>query len=121
MKIMDIQRMQDIQKELQAKYGEDWIQMAPENGHYSVLWAIGEVGEMIDIIKKQGWEAIMNDAQTREDFIKEWVDVMMFMMDITLCYNISPEEITRLYEAKHAYNMKRWDTEQENQEEENHA
>ncbi len=109
MKPMDIVRMQEIQKELQAKYGADWIQMAPENGHYSVLWAVSEVGEMIDIIKKQGYEAIMNDPETREEFIKEWVDVMMFMTDVTLCFNISAEEITKNYEAKHAYNMRRWD------------
>lgn len=108
---MSISRMQEIQRELQAKYGDDWIQMAPENGHYSVLWAIGEVGEMIDIIKKQGYDAIMNDPDVRTDFIKEWVDVMMFMTDVTLCFDMSAEEITRLYEEKHAYNMKRWDAE----------
>lgn len=106
---MDLSRMQAIQQELQAKYGEDWIKMAPENAHYSILWAIGEVGEMIDIIKKQGYQAVMEDPETRKEFIKEWVDVMMFMMDITLCLDISPEEITQLYEEKHAYNMKRWD------------
>lgn len=109
MEIMNFQRMQDIQRELQAKYGEDWIPMAPENGHYSVLWAIGEIGEMIDIIKKQGWQAIMEEPDTRADFIKEWVDVMMFMTDVTLCFDIGAEELTDLYEKKHAYNMVRWD------------
>ncbi len=109
MSVMNLERMQQIQRELQDKYGANWIQMAPENGHYSVLWAVSEIGEMIDIIKKEGWQAIMDDPQVREDFVKEWVDVLMFMTDVTLCFRMTPEEITKAYEEKHAYNMKRWD------------
>lgn len=107
--MMNVERMLAIQRELQAKYGDDWIQMAPENGHYSVLWAVSEIGEMIDIIKKQGWQAIMQDADTRHDFIKEMVDVWMFMTDVMLCFDISAEELSACYEEKHLYNMKRWE------------
>ena len=87
--IGDMRRMQD---ELQKKYGADWIQLTPENGHYSVLWAVSEIGEVVDVIKKQGDQAIMEDPETREHFISEVADVTMFLMDLLTCYHISTEE-----------------------------
>ena len=107
MESITMQRMLEIQKELQDKY--HWCDMIPENGHRSVLWGVGEFGEIIDIIKKCGDDAIMNDPETRTEFIREIVDVMMYLMDTSLCYNITAEEISKVYEEKHAYNMTRWD------------
>lgn len=107
MENITMQRMLEIQKELQDKY--QWCEMIPENGHRSVLWGVGEYGEIIDIIKKEGPEAIMNQPDVRKEFIKEIVDVMMYLMDTALCFDISSEEISKIYEEKHAYNMTRWD------------
>ncbi len=100
--------MLEIQAELYDKYGKDWIDKTPENGHYSLLWAMGEMGEIVDIIKKQGHCKIMTDENVREDFVKELVDVMMYLSDLMTCFDISAEELSRTYEEKHAYNMKRW-------------
>ncbi len=62
---ISIERMFEIQAELHEKYsekfGERWFDIVPENGHYSLLWAMGEMGEIVDIIKKQGHEKIMSD------------------------------------------------------------
>ncbi len=107
-KNINIERMMEIQEELFAKYGERWIRKTPENGHYSLLWAMGEMGEIADIIKKQGHNKIMQDKETREDFIKEIVDVMMYMTDLMNCFDISAEEFSKFYEEKHSYNMNRW-------------
>ena len=107
--VMTLARMQEIQKELQEKYKDYWRQVAPENGHFSLLWAVGEMGEVIDIIKKMGYDAIMDDPDTRREFIREMVDVLMYMTDTMLCYGITPEEMTEVYEEKHAYNMHRWE------------
>lgn len=107
MENITMQRMLDIQKELQDKY--QWCEMIPENAHRNVLWGVGEFGEIIDIIKKQGCDAVMDDPETRKEFIKEMVDVIMYLMDTALCFDISAEEISKVYEEKHAYNMKRWD------------
>lgn len=109
MDIINIARMLDMQKELQDKYSKNWLDITPENGHYFVLWAVAELGEMIDIIKKQGDTAIMEDKETRKAFIKEIVDVMMYLGDVLRCYDISAEEFSKLYEEKHAFNMTRWD------------
>ena len=66
------------------------------------------MGEVIDIIKKCGDDAIMNDPQVRGHFIEEYSDVLMYMADMMLCYNISVDELARVYTAKHARNMTRW-------------
>ncbi len=105
---ISIERMMKIQAELHEKYGKDWFKRCPENGHYSLLWAMGEMGEIVDIIKKQGHEKIMADEVVRNDFVKEIVDVMMYMTDLMACFDISAEEFSKVYEDKHAYNMKRW-------------
>ncbi len=105
---MNIERMMEIQAQLFDKYGSNWINRTPENGHYSLLWAMGEMGEIADIIKKQGHDKIMEDEKVREEFLKEIVDVMMYMTDLMNCFDISAEEFSKAYEEKHSYNMNRW-------------
>lgn len=102
------QKMQEIQKELQEKYKERWGSLSPEKGRSSLLWMITEVGEVADIIKKQGDDQIMKDAKCRQHFIEEMCDVMMYFNDVMLCYSISPEELEKAYLEKHHRNMGRW-------------
>ncbi len=33
---------------------------------------------------------------------------MMYMSDLMTCFDVSAEEFSKIYEEKHAYNMKRW-------------
>ena len=49
-----ISEMLDMQKRLQDKYKDKWERLSPETGKNNLLWMIGEVGEVIDIIKKHG-------------------------------------------------------------------
>ena len=103
------EEMQAIQKELQAHYESIWGGLNPKKGRDTLLWGIIEAGEMADIIKKQGDEAIMNDGEFRHHFIEEFCDTMMYLNDLLLCYSITPEEVERVYLEKHKRNMKRWD------------
>ena len=48
-----INEMLAMQKELQDKYKDKWEQISPETGKNKLLWMIGEIGEVIDIIKNQ--------------------------------------------------------------------
>ena len=102
------EEMQEIQRELQEKYKERWGGLSPEKGRSSLLWMITEMGEVADIIKKQGDESIMQDAQCRHHFVEEMCDVMMYFNDVMLCYSITPEEIEKVYLEKHHTNMGRW-------------
>ena len=42
-----------------------------------------------------------------EDLMEEIADVMMYLNDVLLCYDIAPEEISRAYYKKHLYNLRR--------------
>ena len=49
-----IEDMLAIQQALQEKYKDKWEPIGPEAGKHKLLWMLGEVGEVIDIIKKNG-------------------------------------------------------------------
>ena len=49
-----INEMQAMQEALQEKYKHKWEAICPEIGQNKLLWMIGEVGEVIDIVKKHG-------------------------------------------------------------------
>ncbi len=101
-------RMQEIQKELQEKYFDQWGGLCPEKGRDTLLWMIGEVCEAADVIKKYGDQKIMTDEAIRNHFIEELCDVMMHFNDVALCYRITPEELEQRYTEKHNINMRRW-------------
>ena len=100
--------MMAIQRELQEKYKNIWRPLSPGLGREQLLWMMIEAGEVADVIKKQGDAAIMEDTGTRRHFIEEMCDVMMYFNDVLLCYDITPEELVRIYREKHERNMKRW-------------
>ena len=69
---------------------------------------IGEVGEVIDIVKKNGSEKACTDPEIRKDLIEEMADVLMYFNDIMLCYGITEEELKKAYTEKFKRNMTRW-------------
>lgn len=48
-----IDEMQKMQIKLQNKYKDKWEPICPETGKNKLLWMIGEIGEVIDIVKKE--------------------------------------------------------------------
>ena len=100
--------MQDIQKELQEKYKDKWEPISYETGKNKLLWLMIELGEVADIIKKDGNKKIIEDGDVRKHFIEEMCDVLMYYNDVMLCYNISVEELKEIYLEKHKKNMDRW-------------
>ena len=69
---------------------------------------IGEIGEVIDIVKKNGGERACTDPEIRQDLIEEMADVLMYFNDVMLCYGITEEEMKKAYTEKFERNMKRW-------------
>ena len=105
---LDFAGMQAIQRELQEQYRGRWESVDPAHGRNKLLWMLAEAGEAIQIIKKKGDQRIVDDPEVRQAFIEELCDVMMFLNDVCLCYDITPDEIEGIYRAKHERNMKRW-------------
>ena len=69
---------------------------------------IGEIGEVIDIVKKHGDQKAIADDELREHLIEELADVLMYYNDVMLCYGISAGELKRSYTKKFEKNMTRW-------------
>ena len=103
-----INEMLEMQRTLQEQYKDKWKPVNPERGKDQLLWMIGEIGEVIDIIKKNGGDAASQDKDLRADLIEEMADVLMYYNDILLCYGISAEELKQSYIRKFEKNMKRW-------------
>ena len=100
--------MLEMQRALQEQYKNKWKPINPERGKDQLLWMIGEIGEVIDIIKKHGGDAASQDKELRSHLIEEMVDVLMYYNDVLLCYGISAEELKQSYISKFEKNMKRW-------------
>ena len=103
-----INEMLEMQEALQEKYKDKWNPICPERGKDQLLWMIGEIGEVIDIVKKHGGEKACEDAELRAQLIEEMADVLMYYNDVLLCYGISARELKQAYISKFEKNMKRW-------------
>ena len=103
-----INEMLEMQTALQEKYKDLWKPISPERGQDQLLWMIGEIGEVIDIVKKHGGQKACSDAELRKRLVEEMADVLMYYNDVLLCYEITAEELKRSYTAKFEKNMKRW-------------
>ena len=102
-----ISDMMKMQRELFELHKDKWSPMEPDYGKDYFLWMIEEIGESIQIIKKKGNSAIMNDKAVRKAFCEEMSDVLMYFNDILLRYSVSPKEISEAYVSKHSRNMGR--------------
>lgn len=103
-----INEMLEMQRILQDKYKDKWESIEPENGKNKLLWMVGEIGEVIDIVKKNGGTKASEDPDLREHLVEEMADVLMFYNDAMLCYGITAEELKQSYSDKFEKNMKRW-------------
>ena len=103
-----INQMQEMQRNLQNMYKDKWEPINQETGKNKMLWMIGEIGEVIDIVKKHGDINASTDIELRKDLVEELADVLMYDNDILLCYNITEDELKQAYCEKFQKNMKCW-------------
>lgn len=87
-------------------YKGKWKPLVKESVIDKTLWLVGELGEVIDIIKKNRPDDITDDKNIRAEFIKEVVDCYMYLADILNCYGISSKEISSTYFKKLDFNLK---------------
>lgn len=103
-----INEMQEMQRALQDKYKDKWEPICADTGKNKLLWMIGEIGEVIDIVKKHGDEKACGDEALRKELVEEMADVLMYYNDVLLCYGISGSELKQAYTEKFEKNMRRW-------------
>ena len=103
-----VNEMLNMQKTLQEKYKDKWGGLSAEEGKGHLLWMIGEIGEVIDIIKKHGGSKVIDTPELKSHLIEEMADVLMYFNDIMLCYDITSDELKDSYVSKFNKNMQRW-------------
>ena len=103
-----INEMLKMQKALQEQYKHKWEPICPETGQNKLLWMIGEIGEVIDLVKKHGGKKVCAEEALKKDLVEEMADVLMYYNDILLCYGITAEELKQAYTEKFSKNMTRW-------------
>ena len=107
---LDFEEMRARQQALQARYAGWWEPVDPEHGRNKILWMLAELGEAIQLVKRNPTEAFMQEGSVRHDFVEELADVLMYFNDVLLCYGITVDELRDVYLKKHERNMKRWKT-----------
>lgn len=108
MEDFSINEMQTMQMALQEQYKHKWEPICPDTGKNKLLWMIGEIGEVIDLIKKHGGTNVAENKELRKDLVEELADVLMYYNDIMLCYEITADELKKAYTEKYHKNMTRW-------------
>jgi len=108
MEKFSIAEMQQMQQALQERYQDKWEPICPEIGQNKLLWMLGEVGEVIDIVKKNGGINACKDETIRAALVEEMADVLMYYNDVMLCYGITEAELKEAYVKKFERNMNRW-------------
>ncbi len=103
-----INEMLDLQRKLQEAYKDCWSPLCPENGRNQLLWMVGEIGEVIDIVKQNDSSKLAEATELRAHLVEEMADVLMYYNDVLLCYGITSDELKRAYTKKAERNMTRW-------------
>lgn len=106
---LTVNEMYNYQKALQDKYQIKWGEpISPEMSIHKLLWAYGEMAEVSDIIKKNPMEKVMTDPELRQHLLEELGDTMMYMFDVMLCLELTPDEFAEVYRKKCERNINRW-------------
>lgn len=98
--------MLTLQQKLQAMHPE-WGGNHPDNAVRQTLWLVGELGEVIDILKKVDAEHLTVPGETRRRLVEELADVSMYFHDLLDCCGITAEEFSQAYYGKMERNFHR--------------
>lgn len=101
--VSDMLAIQAIQ---QTRHPE-WGGLAPDKTPKSLLWLTGELGEVIDVIKKNDPARLLESSIPRTRFVEEMADVAMYFHDVLISLNVTAEEFSNTYFQKFIKNQKR--------------
>jgi NTP pyrophosphatase (non-canonical NTP hydrolase) len=106
-KYISIKDMMNLSNKLYDINKDKWTPKTPESNIYWISWLVGEIGEVIDIVKKKGSDKIMNDENVRLEMLEELTDCYMYLADILNRYQYTPDEFSKVYKKKMNHNLKR--------------
>ena len=104
---ISVQEMLNYSLQLWKKHKKEWSPLEAKYAKYRLLWLIGELGEVIDIIKKDGEKAIMRNQSVRVKLIEEITDCYMYLADTLNCYKVTSKKFSQIYHQKMQYNLRR--------------
>ena len=99
--------MLTLQRTLQALHPNWGAADNPEKGFKWLLWMLGEAGEVIDVVKKNSPDRLMQPGFVRQCLVEELTDVAMYFNDVLNVYSITPEEFSQAYFDKMQRNLHR--------------
>ena len=100
--MFSIGEMMEMQQAMLEKYKDQWEHFSPGAGRNHLLWMIGEIGEVIDVIKKHGDEAACRDSALRAHFVEELADVLNYCLQLAVKLELDPVAIVRKKMKKNA-------------------
>jgi len=103
---LQISDMLALQRALQDMHPE-WGGNIPQLGRRQLLWLVGELGEVIDVVKKVRPEQLTTPGLARSRLVEELADVAMYFHDVLSCYGISAAEFSQAYYDKMQRNLHR--------------
>ena len=97
MEIFGFHQMQRIQKELQGRCEAKRESNCPQIGQNKLLWMMGEVAEVNDMIRNQGDMRIMEDVEVRKQFVEDLYGVLKYVNEMMVYYDITPQELQEVH------------------------
>ena len=104
---LSISQLMEMQRKLHSLHTKEGWKLAPENARTNLLWMMEEVGEVVSVVKKNGNIAVLEDSAVRAALIEEASDLLFYLTNALLCYEISPSEWAETIRKKNKKNMKR--------------
>lgn len=104
---LTISQLMQLQQKQFESHKDQWNPRYPAHGKDHILYMIEEIGETVAILKKKGEAGILADPAVRDAFLEEMSDVLMYYVDILLCYRVTPEEISEAFQKKAQRNLDR--------------
>ena len=103
LRVSDLLALQNLQQERHPEWGG----ISPQMTVSKLLWLVGELGEVIDVVKKVPAERLTEPCKARERLVEELADVSMYFHDVLNCCGIGAEEFSRAYYEKVRINLRR--------------
>ena len=103
LRVSDMLALQDLQQQRHPEWGG----LGPEIGMSKLLWLVGEMGEVIDVIKKVPAHDLAAHGTPRARLTEELAEVAMYFHDVLNCYGITAEEFSTVYYQKVRKNLTR--------------